>query len=150
MVPRRDRRGAAALTAEQFAELAERAEALSEHSESAGEVLRFAAGLYREQGAAAALLEEAPLSGSLERDGERVAESAIPLLGWIAGNAPGPLAAEAAARAAQDPLGPLDSFNFNYNKLFGTQIATTWNVYDLLRVAPQPVSEPVTDHEEET
>jgi hypothetical protein len=73
-------------------------------------VLRFAAGLYREQAAAAALLEEAPLAGSLERDSERVAESAVPLLGWIAGNAPGPLAAEAAARAAQDPLGPLRAY----------------------------------------
>jgi formate dehydrogenase maturation protein FdhE len=110
VVSRGDRRGDPALTAEQFEQLAARAEALSPHSESAGEVLRFAAGLYREQGAAAGLLGEAPLSGSLERDGERVAECAIPLLGWIAGNAPGPLAAEAQARAAQDPLGPLRAY----------------------------------------
>jgi FdhE protein len=73
-------------------------------------VLRFAAGLYREQAAAAALLEEAPLSGNLQRDGERVAESALPLLGWIASNAPPPLAEEAAARAAQDPLVPLRAY----------------------------------------
>jgi FdhE protein len=110
VVPRRDGRGAAALTSEQFEQLAERASQLS--SESAGEVLRFATGLYREQAAAAALLEEAPLSGSLERDAERVAEAAIPLLGWIASgeSAPAPLAAEAAARAAQDPLPHLRAY----------------------------------------
>jgi FdhE protein len=105
-----DRRGEAALTAEQLERLAARAEALSAKSESAAEVLRFAAGLYREQAAAAALLEGSPLSGSLAGDGERVAESAIPLLGWISRHAPAPLAAEAAARAAQDPLGPLRAY----------------------------------------
>src|SRR5262249_50551700 len=39
---------------------------------------------------------------------------------------------------AEDPLGPLESINFNYNKIFGVQFFTTWNVYDLIGVSPIP------------
>jgi hypothetical protein len=38
----------------------------------------------------------------------------------------------------EDPLGPLDSIAFNYNKIFGFQFFTTWNVYDLIGVRPVP------------
>lgn len=37
-----------------------------------------------------------------------------------------------------DPLGPLESININYNKMYGTQIFTTWNVYDLIGITPNP------------
>ena len=30
------------------------------------------------------------------------------------------------------PLGPLDSINFNYNKIFGFQFQTTWDMFELL------------------
>jgi hypothetical protein len=30
------------------------------------------------------------------------------------------------------PLGPLDSLNFNYNKIFGFQFQSTWDMYELL------------------
>jgi len=38
----------------------------------------------------------------------------------------------------QDPLGPLDGIAFNYNKIFGYQFFTTWNVYDLIGMTPVP------------
>lgn len=38
----------------------------------------------------------------------------------------------------EDPLGPLDNIAFNYNKIFGFQLFTTWNVYDLLGMRPVP------------
>jgi formate dehydrogenase maturation protein FdhE len=110
LVSRGDRRGAPALTQERFEQLGARAEALSRESESAAEVLRFAAGLYRQQAAAAARFGRAPLSGNFERDSGRIAECAIPMLGYIAGHAPGPIAAEALARAGQDPLAPLRAY----------------------------------------
>lgn len=39
---------------------------------------------------------------------------------------------------ANDPLGPLQSININYNQMFGTQFFSTWDVYDLLGVLPTP------------
>jgi hypothetical protein len=35
-----------------------------------------------------------------------------------------------------DPLGPLESASFNYNKIFGFQFASSFNVYDLLGIDP--------------
>ena len=32
---------------------------------------------------------------------------------------------------AEDPLGPLDSFGFGYDYIFGLQIRTTWDMYDI-------------------
>jgi hypothetical protein len=37
-----------------------------------------------------------------------------------------------------DPLGPLESVTFNINRVFGTQIGASFNVYDLLGVDPLP------------
>ncbi len=37
-----------------------------------------------------------------------------------------------------DPLGPLEAVNINYNQMFGTQVFTTWNIYDLIGITPQP------------
>jgi hypothetical protein len=39
---------------------------------------------------------------------------------------------------AHDPLGPIQGFNFGYNRVFGGQIQTTLNVYDLIGLAPAP------------
>jgi hypothetical protein len=38
----------------------------------------------------------------------------------------------------RDPLGPLNSINYSYNRLFGNQFFTTWNVYDLFGLTPAP------------
>lgn len=38
----------------------------------------------------------------------------------------------------EDPLGPLDNVALNYNRIFGFQLLTTWNVYDLLGFRPVP------------
>jgi hypothetical protein len=38
----------------------------------------------------------------------------------------------------EDPLGPLESIAFNYNRIFGFQFFTTWNVYDLIGMTPVP------------
>jgi hypothetical protein len=32
----------------------------------------------------------------------------------------------------EDPLGPLDAISFNYNRIFGFQIYTTWDIFDLI------------------
>ena len=32
----------------------------------------------------------------------------------------------------EDPLGPLDAVNASYNRIFGFQINTTWDIYDIL------------------
>lgn len=37
-----------------------------------------------------------------------------------------------------DPLGPLDNISVNYNRVFGLQLFTTWDVHDLLGMAPAP------------
>jgi len=34
----------------------------------------------------------------------------------------------------EDPLGPLDGVNLSYNNIFGFQVYTTWDVYDLLNL----------------
>jgi hypothetical protein len=39
---------------------------------------------------------------------------------------------------AHDPLGPIQNFNFGYNKIFGGQFQTTINVYDLIGLSPAP------------
>jgi hypothetical protein len=39
---------------------------------------------------------------------------------------------------ANDPLGPLENVNVGYNRVFGAQIETTWNMYDLLGLNPIP------------
>ncbi len=35
----------------------------------------------------------------------------------------------------EDPLGPLDNLNFSYNSIFGFQIYTTWDIFDLLNLS---------------
>jgi len=37
---------------------------------------------------------------------------------------------------ARDPLGPLQSISVGYNKVFGFELFTTWNVYDLIGMDP--------------
>src|SRR5262249_28795565 len=37
---------------------------------------------------------------------------------------------------ATDPLGPLDSFGIRYDRIFGTQVLTTFDVYELLGIDP--------------
>src|SRR5262249_7268602 len=39
---------------------------------------------------------------------------------------------------ANDPLGPLQNVSFNYNKIFGFQTFTTWNLYNLIGIDPIP------------
>jgi hypothetical protein len=39
---------------------------------------------------------------------------------------------------ANDPLGPLESAAFNYDRMFGFQFRTTWNMYNLLGIEPLP------------
>lgn len=34
----------------------------------------------------------------------------------------------------EDPLGPLDGVNISYNNIFGFQLYTTWDIYDLLNL----------------
>ncbi len=39
---------------------------------------------------------------------------------------------------ASDPLGPLEGFNIGYNRVFGAQFFTTWDMYDLIGLNPIP------------
>ena len=40
---------------------------------------------------------------------------------------------------ANDPLGPLTAVSFNYsNKVFGFELMTTFNMYDLIGIDPLP------------
>ncbi|HYV36512.1 MAG TPA: hypothetical protein VE988_12445 [Gemmataceae bacterium] len=39
---------------------------------------------------------------------------------------------------ARDPLGPLESFSFGYSRVFGFELFTSWNMYDLLGIDPVP------------
>lgn len=39
---------------------------------------------------------------------------------------------------AEDPLGPLEGISFNYSRIFGFQLFTTWNIFDLLGITPDP------------
>jgi hypothetical protein len=38
----------------------------------------------------------------------------------------------------EDPLGPLENFNVNMNRIFGFQLYTTWDVYDLFGLEKTP------------
>ena len=38
----------------------------------------------------------------------------------------------------QDPLGPLDAITFNANRIFGFQVYSTWDVFDLLGLYRPP------------
>ncbi len=38
----------------------------------------------------------------------------------------------------EDPLGPLENLNFNYNRIFGFQLYTTWDMYDLFGLEKAP------------
>lgn len=39
---------------------------------------------------------------------------------------------------ATDPLGPFIGFGFGQNRIFGTQLYTTWDMFDLLALKPPP------------
>jgi hypothetical protein len=39
---------------------------------------------------------------------------------------------------ATDPLGPFVGFTFGQNRIFGTSVSTTWDVFDLLALRPPP------------
>ncbi len=39
---------------------------------------------------------------------------------------------------AEDPLGPLENLGFSFNQIFGFQVYTTWDVYDLIGVTAAP------------
>jgi hypothetical protein len=39
---------------------------------------------------------------------------------------------------ATDPLGPLSAIGFGQDRIFGTQVYTTWDVYKLLAIRPPP------------
>jgi hypothetical protein len=39
---------------------------------------------------------------------------------------------------ANDPLGPLESVNFGYNRIFGAQLGATFDTYDLFGIDPLP------------
>jgi hypothetical protein len=41
---------------------------------------------------------------------------------------------------ANDPLGPLESINVGYNRIFGAELGAVFNVYDLLGLDPLPLS----------
>lgn len=41
---------------------------------------------------------------------------------------------------AEDPLGPLKSLSVGYNRIFGTQVYTSFNVYDLFGIDPLPAT----------
>lgn len=38
----------------------------------------------------------------------------------------------------EDPLGPLQNLTFNFSRIFGFQIYTTWDVYDLIGITARP------------
>jgi hypothetical protein len=39
-----------------------------------------------------------------------------------------------------DPLGPLQSFSFSQNRIFGAQFMTSWDVFNLLGITPTPAT----------
>jgi FdhE protein len=89
-----------------FVRRAARAEALARDS-AAAEPLRFAAGLYRAQGLAAAIFEgrhrERPLCGRLRDDADRLGDGVLSLLRFAVEQGPPGLAAEAAPFARDEP-----------------------------------------------
>ena len=101
-----------------FEQRAARAEALAEAPSSGREPLRFAAGLFRAQGrAAAGVLEQharAPLSGALDRDLPRVEAPLRSVLRFLAESGPVALRETAAGRAAEPP------------DFFGARLRTAW------------------------
>ena len=101
-----------------FEERAARADALAETPSSGREPLRFAAGLFRSQGrAAAAVLEEharAPLSGALERDLPRVERPLREVLRFLGKSGPLALREGAASRVAEAA------------DLFAARLRTAW------------------------
>jgi len=101
-----------------FEQRAGRAEALAETPSSGREPLRFAAGLFRAQGrAAAGVLEvhgQAPLSGTLEQDLPRVEVPLRRVLRFLAESGPVAVRESAAARSAE----PSD--------LFSARLRTAW------------------------
>ena len=84
-----------------FERRAARAEALAASSDAAAEPLRFAAGLYRAQGALAARLVELPVSGRLEQDAAPLLERCGPLLKFLSEHGPPLLAGDAHADAGR-------------------------------------------------
>jgi FdhE protein len=96
----------AAPVASEFERRAARAELLAGQAETARELLRFAAGLYRAQGRLAEQLESAHagsrLSGHLDQDLERFLEQTAGIVGYAAQS--GPEALAEAARARQSDL----------------------------------------------
>ena len=103
---------------ERFEQRAARAEALAEAPSSGREPLRFAAGLFRAQGrAAAGVLEQharAPLSGTLDQDLPRIEEPLRSVMRFLAKSGPMGLRDGAASRAAE----PAD--------LFAARLRTAW------------------------
>jgi len=110
--------GAAERLTARFAARADRAEALAGTPTSGKEPLRFAAGLFRAQGrAAAGVLEEharSPLTGELERDLARVEAPLRVVLRFLAESGPLRLRDAASSRAAE----PMD--------LFSARLRTAW------------------------
>ncbi len=94
-------------TAPEFERRAARAEALASRASGGEEPLRFAAGLFRAQGRAAASLESAhrgePLTGRLDSDAGRIVEPALAVLRYAAESGPEALSAEATARLRDSP-----------------------------------------------
>ncbi len=94
--------GSGAPVVSAFERRAARAESLARTAPSAGQMLRFAAGLNRAQGraaaAVAALNAERALSGQLAGDAERLREPAAVVLRYAAQAGPAALSEEAAAR----------------------------------------------------
>ena len=91
----------------EFERRAARAELLSREAVSAADPLRFAAGLYREQGRIAGFLEDAhaqrPLTGHLDQDADRFLDRTADLLRYAAESGPEILAADAGARRKDLP-----------------------------------------------
>lgn len=83
---------------------AARAEALAPSAPSAAEPLRFAAGLYREQAAAAAALAGLELTGRLDEDLAALGGGMKKILAYVAAKGPGALAAAAKGRAVDEGL----------------------------------------------
>lgn len=85
---------------------AARADALAPTSTSAGDPLRFAAGLYRAQAALAGEIEalhgRRPLSGAVSRDCERFVDASRDVLRFAARSGPAALAEQAQARAEEE------------------------------------------------
>jgi formate dehydrogenase maturation protein FdhE len=94
-------------TARELTRRAARAEALAAGAPSAGEPLRFAAGLFRAQARAAEALElehaGRRLAGRLAEDADVVLLHAAPIAGFAAESGPPALAEEAGEREKDDP-----------------------------------------------